>query len=185
MMGRTFAVIALFGLVAVAGEAEAGDKVWRIGALELVDDAMIRTVALPELAQHGFAEGRNLSLDVRVGTADEMPKLARELVATKPDAIIVVSDWALHPARATTKAIPVVTIMGTDPVAAGLAATWARPYANVTGLSLIAPELEIKRLELLREAVPRARRIGVLANHRQIVEGGMGPAASGFCIGRG
>jgi putative tryptophan/tyrosine transport system substrate-binding protein len=95
-------------------------------------------------------------------------RLARDLVAAAPDGILAISDWAVHPAKQATSVIPIVASpMGADPVGAGVAASWARPGANVTGVSLIAPELEIKRLDLLREAVPKARRIGTLSTHRR------------------
>ena len=72
-----------------------------------------------------------------------MPELAQALVGDKPDVIIAISDWALHPAHAVTSIIPIVaTPIGTDPVRAGVAESWAHPGGNVTGVSLIAPELE-------------------------------------------
>ena len=105
-----------------------------------------------------------------------MPELAQALVGDKPDAIIAISDWALHPARAATSIIPIVAApMGADPVLAGVAESWAHPGGNVTGVSLIAPELEIKRLSLLREVLPSVHRIAVLSNHRKVVEAGLLP----------
>src|SRR3954470_22580233 len=90
--------------------------------------------------------------------------------------IIAASDWALHAARAATTTIPIVASpIGTDPVRAGVAESWARPGGNVTGVCLIAPELEVKRLSLLREALPSVRRIAVLSNHRKVVEAGILP----------
>jgi putative ABC transport system substrate-binding protein len=65
--------------------------------------------------------------------------------------------------------------MGADPVLAGVAESWAHPGGNVTGVSLIAPELEIKRLSLLREVLPSVHRIAVLSNHRKVVEAGLLP----------
>jgi putative ABC transport system substrate-binding protein len=128
------------------------------------------------LATHGFVEGRNLVVDVRVGTEEQLSALALTLVDDKPDAIIAVSDWALHAARAATGTIPIVAApMGADPVRAGVAESWAHPGGNVTGVSLIAPELEIKRLSLLRDALPSVHRIAVLSNHRKVVEAGLQP----------
>jgi putative ABC transport system substrate-binding protein len=98
------------------------------------------------------------------------------MVAGKPDAIIAASDWALHPARAATSIIPIVAApMGADPVLAGVAESWAHPGGNVTGVSLIAPELELKRLSLLREVLPSVHRVAVLSNHRKVVEAGLLP----------
>jgi ABC-type uncharacterized transport system substrate-binding protein len=156
--------------------AEAAERVWRIGVLALLDDSGVRSVILPYLATRGFVEGRNLVVDLRIGTEGQMSELAQVLVGGKPDAIIAASDWALHPARAATSIIPIVAApMGADPVLAGVAKSWAHPGGNVTGVSLIAPELEIKRLSLLREVLPSARRIAVLSNHRKVVEAGLVP----------
>ena len=104
-----------------------------------------------------------------------MPELARELVSTRPDIIMAVSDWAVDAAREATRSIPIVAApMGRDPVAAGVAESWSRPGGNVTGVTLTAPELEGKRLDLLREVVPAARRIATLSMHREVTE----PAAA-------
>src|SRR4029077_8741145 len=112
------------------------------------------SVVLPYLATRGFVEGRNLVVDVRVGTAEQMPELAQALVGDNPDVIIANSDWALHPARAATTIIPIVAApMGADPVQAGVAQSAAHAGGTITGVSLIAPELETKRLSLVREAV--------------------------------
>jgi putative ABC transport system substrate-binding protein len=156
--------------------AEAAERVWRIGVLAPVDDSGVRSVILPYLATRGFVEGRNLVVDLRIGTEGQMSELAQVLVGGKPDAIIAASDWALHPARAATSIIPIVAApMGADPVLAGVAESWAHPGGNVTGVSLIAPELEIKRLSLLRQVLPSAHRIAVLSNHRKVVEAGLLP----------
>ena len=135
--------------------AEAGERIWRMGVLTPVGDSLVRSVILPHLATRGFVEGRNLAVDLRIGTAEQMPELAQALVGDKPDVIIANSDWAVHAARAATSTIPIVAApMGADPVRAGVAESWAHPGGNVTGVSLIAPELDIKRLSLLREALP-------------------------------
>ena len=162
--------------------AEAAGRVWRIGVLTPVEDNGVRSVILPYLATRGFVEGRNLVVDFRIGAEEQMPELAQALVGDKPDAIIAISDWALHPARAATSIIPIVAApMGADPVLAGVAESWAHPGGNVTGVSLIAPELEIKRLLLLREVQPSVHRIAVLSNHRKVVEAGLLPYPR-FCL---
>ncbi len=159
-----------------AALAEAADKVWRLGVLSLIDNPVMHSTTLSELAARGFVEGRNLVVDVRIGTADQMPALARELAGAGPDVIMALSDWAVYPAREATGSIPIVASpMGADPVAAGVAESWARPGGNVTGVTLIAPELEVKRLDLLREVVPSARRIAMLAMHREVTEPGEAP----------
>jgi putative tryptophan/tyrosine transport system substrate-binding protein len=129
MLRRKF-VACLAGVAAwpLAVHAQQPNKLRRIGVLELIDDPMIRSVILPELAQRGFVDGRNLVVDVRIGKSDEMPKLARELVAANPEVIIAASDWALHAALDASKLIPIVASpMGADPVVAGVAVSWAAP----------------------------------------------------------
>lgn len=170
--------VLLCALLAVLSSkyAEAADRVWRLGVLTLADDSAVRSVMLPYLATRGFVEGRNLIVNVRVGTEAQMPALAQALVSDKTDVIIAASDWAIHAARAVTSTIPIIAApIGTDPVRAGLADSWAHPGGNVTGVCLIAPELEVKRLSLLREALPSVRRIAVLSNHRTVVEAGILP----------
>src|ERR1700751_4815628 len=81
-----------------------------------------------------------------------------------------------HERWLATSTIPIVAApMGADPVRVGIAESWAHPGGNVTGVSLIAPELEIKRLSLLRDALPSMHRIAVLSNHRKVVEAGLVP----------
>jgi putative ABC transport system substrate-binding protein len=154
--------------------AEAAERIWRVGVLGLTDDSAVRAVILPYLATRGLVEGRNLVVDVRLGPEEKMPEIARALVGDRPDAIIALSDWALHAAHAATSTIPIiVSPMGEDPVLAGVAGSWAHPGGNVTGVSLIAPELEVKRLSLLRDALPSVHRVAVLANHRKVIEPGI------------
>jgi putative ABC transport system substrate-binding protein len=146
--------------------ADAAEHVWRLGVLALADGSAMRSVMLPYLATRGFVEGRNLDVDVRVGTEHQMPMLAQELVSGKADVIIATSDWAVHAARAATSTIPIVAApIGSDPVRAGVAESWAHPGGNVTGVCLIAPELEVKRLSLLHEALPAVHRIAIMSSH--------------------
>src|SRR5215475_10060751 len=160
--------------------AEAVERMWRVGVLTPVDDGIVRSVMLPYLATRGFVEGRNLVVDLRIGTAEQLPELAQALVGDKPDAIIARSDWALYPARAATSTIPIVAApIGVDPVRARIAESWAHPGGNVTGVCLIAPELEVKRLSLLREALPSLHRVAIMSNHRKIVEAGLPPLRKG------
>jgi len=174
-MRRAVLICAVLAVISPA-YAEAADRVWRVGVLALADDSLIRSVMLPYLATRGFVEGRNLVVDLRIGPEEQMPALAQALVGDKPDAIIAISDWALHAARAATSTIPIVAApIGADPVRAGVAESWAHPGGNVTGVSLIAPELEVKRLSLIREALPSVRRIAVLSNRRKVVEAGLLP----------
>jgi len=174
-MRRAVLVCAVLAVISPT-YAEAAERVWRVSVLALADDDSVRSVILPYLATRGFVEGRNLIVNVRIGVEEQMPELARALVGDKPDVVIAISDWAVHATRAATSTIPIVAApMGVDPVRVGIAKSWAHPGGNITGVSLIAPELEVKRLSLLHEALPAVHRIAVLSNHRKVVEAGLLP----------
>jgi putative tryptophan/tyrosine transport system substrate-binding protein len=122
-----------------------------------------RDVTLAELAKYGFVEGRNLIVDARIGSADALPRLARELVADKPDIILAVTSASIQAVREATTTLPIV-MFGDDPVRQGFAASLAHPAGNITGVTILAAELDVKRLQVLHEAVPSARRIAILAH---------------------
>jgi putative tryptophan/tyrosine transport system substrate-binding protein len=119
-----------------------------------------RDLLMPELAKLGFVEGRNLVVEWRVGNAAAHPDLTRELLAARPDAIVALGP-AVIGAHAATRSVPIVGF-GTDPVEIGLAASFARPGGNVTGIVILAGELDAKRLDLLRDALPGRRRVAAL-----------------------
>ncbi len=153
-------VVALLLLVAPAAAQSLGERVYRLAVLSPV--RVDRSVLIPELARLGFAEGRNLVVDERIGDAGAMPGLVQDAVAARPDAIIVIGQAALFAAQASTAEIPIVTF-GNDPFRMGAAATLARPGGNVTGVVFgLTWELDGKRLELLHQILPGARRIGAL-----------------------
>ncbi len=163
--------------------AQSPERVYRLGHLTVTEEsvALARLYLLPELARLGFVEGRNLVFDARTGAVGELPGLMRELLAARPDAIVTVGP-ATRAAGAATRTVPIVS-SGFDPVAVGLAASLARPGGNVTGVALLVPELDAKRLDLLLEAVPGRRRVAVLfdsaSSTRQLSEREMrGVAAS-------
>jgi putative ABC transport system substrate-binding protein len=169
---RLGAAAALLLLAApFAADAQQAGKVYRIGYLNpnpapSVSTAPFRTPAFTgRLRDFGWIEGQNIELQYRFGDRDEV-KLrngALELVRLSVDVIVAVSSASLKAARTATGSIPVVAIdLETDPVASGLANSIARPGKNVTGLFLDLPELNGKRLELLREVVPRLTRVAVL-----------------------
>lgn len=117
----------------------------------------------------GFAEGQNLVVDYRYshGKIEQLPALAAELIALKPECVVAIGVDAIQALRRLTSTIPIV--MGTidaDPVKEGLVASMARPGGNITGMVGIAWELAGKRLELLREVAPKAARIPVLFDPR-------------------
>jgi len=122
------------------------------------------------LREHGLVEGRNVVVDYRftdvalLGDVDGLASLAEELVALRPDVLVVsVVEAALAAKRATTS-IPIVMVSVADPVGAGLVATLARPGGNVTGLSRQGPDIVGKQFQLLKEALPHTTRVGVLVS---------------------
>ena len=154
-------IVALTTLTSAAmAQAE---RVRRVGLLTPIPSASeaFRTRALPSLRQQGFTEGRNLALEVRVGSPAQMPDLARDLVATKPDVIVAISSFPLLAARAVTDTVPIVAF-GVNPVLVGLATDLARPTSNVTGITIVSAELDAKRLQLLAEAIPGIWRMTAL-----------------------
>jgi putative ABC transport system substrate-binding protein len=155
---------ATYALVAAAPSAHAQtpNRIYRLGHLANAADSetFTRQIALPELARLGFVEGQNLVFDGRVGEPDALPGLMRELLAAKPDAVVTVGP-ALVAAGAATRIVPIVTF-GFDPIELGLAASYAQPGGNVTGVVILASELEGKRLSILLEAVPDRRRVAAL-----------------------
>jgi putative ABC transport system substrate-binding protein len=156
-------LIFLLALAAPLIAPAAGEKVYRLAELEPTAASLELThsLTLPELAKLGFSEGRNLVLDARVADAAAMAGMARELVLADPDAIIAVGPDATRAARQATTTVPLV-VFGADPVRSGWATSLAHPGGNVTGVTMLAVELDGKRLDLLHEAVPAARRVAAL-----------------------
>jgi putative tryptophan/tyrosine transport system substrate-binding protein len=118
------------------------------------------------LGDLGYSEGKNLFIERRyaAGKFDALPELAADLVRLKVDILVVTGTPAAHAAKNATPLIPIVTVTAADPVATGLVTRLARPGGNVTGLTDLAPGLVAKRLQLLKEVIPSATRIGVLLN---------------------
>jgi putative ABC transport system substrate-binding protein len=152
----------------LASPAGAQTRIARLGLLSSgqISIDQFRQWGLPELAREGFVEGRTLALIARAsdGDAARLAPLAAEILAARPDVVVAVSNPAAHAIRAIDRQVPIVMgFAGTDPVADGLAASLARPGGSVTGVVMLAEELDLKRLEMLRLALPQARRIGFLA----------------------
>ena len=116
------------------------------------------------LRELGYIEGTNIIIEYRYsdGRNERMPALAEELVRLKVDIIVADSYLAARDAKKVSTTTPIVTTSGADPVATGLAASLARPGGNVTGLTNLTPQLLGKRLELLKEVVPKVSRFAVL-----------------------
>jgi ABC-type uncharacterized transport system substrate-binding protein len=116
------------------------------------------------LRQLGYIEGQNIIIEWRYadGRSDRLPDLAAELVRIKVDVIVTSATSPTEAAKKATNTIPIVIASHNDPIGAGLVASLARPGGNVTGLSNIAIELSGKRLELLKEMVPKLSRVAIL-----------------------
>jgi putative ABC transport system substrate-binding protein len=163
----------------VTAEAQQPKKVPLIGYLASADRAIdVRSEEIrAALRELGYIEGQNIAFEYRYaeGKRDRVSELAAELVRLKVDVIVVSGGpGPIQAAKNATKTIPIVmTGVGPDPVKAGLVESLARPGGNVTGLTNLNPELGGKRLELLKEAVPKLARIAVLhdpANPASVVE---------------
>ena len=159
---------ALLATPLAPGIARAQRRTARIGILSpgqrTVD--LNRAALVAELGKAGYIEGRTLEIQGRSADGDlqRLSDLAAELVALQPDAVVAVSNPAALAIRRLSRTLPIVmSFAGSDPVADGLAASLARPGGSVTGIVMLSEELDVKRLELAREAFPEARRIGFLA----------------------
>jgi putative tryptophan/tyrosine transport system substrate-binding protein len=118
------------------------------------------------LRELGYVEGKNIAIESRwaEGKFDRLPDLAAELIRIKLDALLTPGTPATLAAKRATTTIPIIMVNTGDAVATGLVASLARPGGNITGSTILSPELTAKRLELLKEAFPRTRQIAVLLN---------------------
>ena len=118
------------------------------------------------LRELGYVEGKNINIEVQSadGQASRLPELARQFVRDKKDVIVAVLTPAITAAKNATREIPIVMAPAGDPVGTGLVASLARPGGNITGVSATGTEATGKTLELIREAVPSARKVGMLLN---------------------
>ncbi len=164
----------LIGLLATAflttassTESQQPKKIPRIGYVDFVSLSVnaARIEAFRQgLRELGYVEGKNIVIEWRSaeGKLDRLPALVAELVGLKVDIIVSAGAAATRPAKEATATIPIVMTQDSDPVGTGLVVSLARPGGNITGLSNFAPELSGKRLEILREVVPKLSRVAVL-----------------------
>jgi putative ABC transport system substrate-binding protein len=149
-------------------EAQPPAKVARIGVLTLSVASSTPTFDAfrQGLREHGYTEGQNVAVEFRFaqGRPERLPAMAAELVKLKVEVIVTESVVAAREAKQATETIPIVTAVHGDPVGAGLVTSLTRPGGNVTGLSLLAPELSGKRLQLLKELTPKASRVAAIWN---------------------
>ena len=156
---------ALLAAPPAVGAQQAG-RVWRIGYIDVSDDAKRYETILQRLRGLGYLEGRNLITERRYseGQAERFPQFAAELVRLKVDVIIVITTPAALAVKRATTTIPIVFPTAIDPVGAGVISSLARPGGNITGLTTQSPDLVAKRLQLLKEAIPHLSRVAVLWN---------------------
>jgi putative ABC transport system substrate-binding protein len=156
----------LFGLCSSV-QAQQPTKVARIGFLDSSTAsgmAVLVDTLRQELSRLGWIEGKNISIEYRFAEqkSERLPELAADLVRLKVDLIVTTGNPSALAAKKATTAIPIVMATAPDPVGSGLVASLARPGGNVTGLSGLAYELITVRLEILKDAVPRLARVGLL-----------------------
>ncbi len=153
--------------VGVIAEAQQPKKVPRIGLLGLASGAgRPEMLFLQGLRELGYVEGQNIIIESRwaEGKVDRLPALAEELVRMKVDVIAVRATPVVQAAKNATTTIPIVMLGAADPVGSGFVASLARPGGNITGMSNIMPELAGKRLDLLREVLPKLSHVAFLAH---------------------
>jgi ABC-type uncharacterized transport system substrate-binding protein len=153
----------------LAAEAQQAVKIARVGILSPTTPVVVPRALRQRLHELGWVEGRSFILELRSadGRPGSLPTLAGELVRLDADVIVAVSSPAIRAAKDATGTIPIVmAFSGVDPVTAAFVASLARPGGNVTGLSILSPDLAVKRLEVLKAALPGAGRVAVLVNPR-------------------
>jgi ABC-type uncharacterized transport system substrate-binding protein len=172
-----FALCALLSALSFPAQAQQPKKVPRIGYLLTTSTPTIIGPQIETFRQAlrdlGYIEGKNILIEYRYieGQQDRVPSLVAELVQLKVDVLIVATLTSIRAAKQATTTIPIVMVTSGDPVATGIVDSLARPGGNITGLTKLTRELNGKRLELLKEAVPGISRVGVLWDPR-----GPGPA---------
>jgi putative ABC transport system substrate-binding protein len=166
-MTRREFVMLLSGSAALplAAAAQPG-KMARVGVLMLSnpDPAFFLREFREGLREVGYVEGRNITLELRMGSAGMLTSLARDLAALKVDVIVGYQTPSVVAAKEATTDIPIVMCPAADPIGTGLVASFARPGGNITGMTTATAELAGKNLELVRETLPAVRRVGVIGN---------------------
>jgi len=166
---RIFSFTLCATLFALCGSVEA-QQVGKVAHIGFVDDSTPSNIAVrldmfrQELSKLGWIEGKNVAIEYRFaeGKLERLPELMSDLVRLKVDLIVAQGTPGALAAKNATTTIPIVMTNAGDPVGAGLVVSLARPGGNVTGLSSLASELITKRLEVLKDAVPRLSRVGIL-----------------------
>ena len=157
-------------------EGQQTGKIFRIGFLDpstASGSAVLVDAFRQELTKLAWTEGKNIAIEYRFaeGKTERLPELAADLVRLKVDLIVVTGGPTASTAKKATTTIPIVMTNQGDPVGEGLVASLARPGGNVTGLSSLGTELTTKRLEVLKDAVPKLARVGHLRPPRGGITG--------------
>src|SRR5207245_5992425 len=160
-------VVVMHLAVGVIAHAQQTGKIFRIGFLDsstASGSAVLVDGFRQELSKLGWIEGKNITIEYRFAEQrnERLPELAADLVRLKVDLIVVSGTTPALAAKKATTTVPIVMVSVGDPVALGLVASLARPGGNVTGLSSLSFDLITKRLEVLKDAVPKLARVGVL-----------------------
>jgi putative ABC transport system substrate-binding protein len=167
-MNKSTVVLSVFGLILASlhpAESQQPTKVRKIGFLHRTGATFADNIAALRqgLRELGYIEGQNIIIEFRSGERAQLAQLANELIQQKVE-IIVAAGPAAPAAKTATDTIPIVFSFSGDPIEAGLIDSLARPGRNMTGVTLLAFELVGKRLEILKEAMPRVSQVGVLAS---------------------
>ena len=169
MVGKIFVWLLPTVLLATVSSAavQQPTKVVRIGFLDgstASGMAVLAAAFRQELSKLGWIEGKNITIEYRFAEQknERLPELAADLVRLKVDLIVVAGNTSALAAKRATTTIPIVMTNSGDPVSAGLIASLARPGGNVTGLSGLSTQLNTKRLEILKDTVPKLARVGLL-----------------------
>ena len=156
-----------FALCGVVAQAQQPGRIFRIGFLDASTasgSAVLVDAFRQELRKLGWIEGQNITIEYRFAEqkSERVPELATDLVRLKADLIVVSGTPVALAAKRATTTLPIVMASAGDPVAAGLVASLARPGGNVTGLSGLGTELTTKRVEVLKDVIPKLARVGLL-----------------------
>jgi len=161
----------VLGVCGAVASAQQTGKIFRIGYLDnsnATSQAILVETLRQELSKLGWIEGKNIAFEYRFAEQmnERLPELVADLVRLKVDVIVISGGATSLPAKRATSTIPIVMANSTDPVGEGLIASLARPGGNITGTSGLSPELGTKRLEILKDAVPKLVRVGYLVTQR-------------------
>lgn len=161
----SFQVLALIFGLPVAAQAQTANKLARIGYIRAEAPPPADLQAFRQgLREHGYVEGKNIVVEYRWADGNEqrLPAIVEELLGLKVDLIVASAPAATRAAKDATRTVPIVMVLVADPEAFGFVATLARPGGNITGFAFLLPELSGKRLQILKQAMPRLSRVAVL-----------------------